>query len=275
MRGGEDDSAGAVDGVDAGGEDFYGLDARNVRYSKPHTRADGFADPIALHGDDAIGPRALEFFQIFKELIGVVSGLQKPLLDFAGLDQGIFVPPAVAAVDDLLVGEDGAALGAPVDATLFAISETTLEHAQKKPLIPTIVSGIAGGDFAPPIVTEAKAAQHALKFVDIVSGPGERMSVVLDGGVFRGQAESVPTHGMQHVEAAHALYAGHHVADGVIAHVAHVHSAGGIRQHLEGVIFGFCGIDFSLKDAGFGPALLPFGFDFLWVVFGHAIDFLV
>jgi len=34
-------------------------------------------------------------------------------------------------------------------------------------------------------------------------------------------------------------------------------------------------IDFSLKDAGFGPALLPFGFDFLWVVFGHAIDFLV
>src|SRR5882757_3230085 len=100
------------------------------------------------------------------------------------------------------------------------------------------------------------------------------MSVVLDGGVFCGQAESVPAHGMEHVEAAHALYAGHHVADSVIAHVAHVHGAGGIGQHLECVIFWFCGIYFGLEDARFGPALLPFGFDFLWVVFGHAIDFL-
>src|SRR5882757_9929888 len=192
MGGSEDDGTCAIDGVDARGENLDGLDASNIGYGKPHARANGFADPIALHGDDAIGPGAFEFFQIFKELIGVVSGLEEPLLDFAGLDEGIFVAPAVAAVYDLLVGEDSAALGAPVDATLFATSETTLEHAQKKPLIPTIVSGIAGGDFAPPIVTEAKAAQHALKFVDIVSGPGERMSVVLDGGVFRGQAESVP-----------------------------------------------------------------------------------
>src|SRR6267142_4197232 len=162
MRGGEDDSAGAVDGVDTGGENFDGLDGGNIGYGEPHARADGFADPIALHGDDAIGPGALKFFQIFKDLIGVVSGLQKPLLDFAGLDEGVFVPPAVAAVYDLLVGQDGAALGAPVDTALFSIGEATLEHAQKKPLIPTIVLGIAGGGFAAPIVTEAETAQHAL-----------------------------------------------------------------------------------------------------------------
>src|SRR6266853_1885468 len=166
MRRGEDDGACAIDGVDARGENLDGLDASNIGYREPHTRADGFADPIALHGDDAIGPGAFEFFQIFKELIGVVSGLQKPLLDFTGLDEGVLVAPAVAAVDDLLVGQHGAALGAPVDATLFAIGEGTLEHAQKKPLIPTIVLGIAGGDFAPPIVTEAETAQHALKFVN-------------------------------------------------------------------------------------------------------------
>jgi len=100
------------------------------------------------------------------------------------------------------------------------------------------------------------------------------MGVVLDGGVFGGQAEGIPAHGVQHIETAHALYAGHHVADGVIAHVAHVHGAGGIRQHLEGVIFGFGGIYFGFEDARFGPALLPFGFDFLWVVIGHAIAFL-
>src|SRR5712672_765930 len=123
MPGGEDDRAGAVDGVDARGENLDGLEASNIGYREPHTRADGFADPIALHGDDAVGPGAFKFFQIFKELIGVVSGLQKPLLDFTGLDERIFVAPAVAAVDHLLVGQDGAALRAPVDAALFAISE--------------------------------------------------------------------------------------------------------------------------------------------------------
>src|SRR6267142_1325078 len=140
MGGSEDDRACAIDGVDARGENLDGLDASNIGYREPDTRADGFADPIALHGDHAIGPGAFEFFQIFKELIGVVSGFEEPLLDFTGLDQGVFVPPAIAAVYDLLVGEDGAALGAPIDAALLAIGETTLEHAQKKPLIPTIVS---------------------------------------------------------------------------------------------------------------------------------------
>src|SRR5712671_2012786 len=172
MGGSEDDSACAVDGIDASGENFYGLDGGNIGYREPHARADGFADPIALHGDDAIGPGAFKFFQIFKELIGVVSGLEEPLLDFTGLDEGIFMPPAVAAVDDLLVGQHGAALGTPVDPALFAIGEAALEHAQKKPLIPTIVLGIAGGDFAAPIVTEAEATENTLKFIDIVSGPG-------------------------------------------------------------------------------------------------------
>src|SRR6266850_1946997 len=162
MGGSEDDRACAVDGVDARGENLDGLDAGNIGYREPDTCANGFADPIALHGDDAIGPGAFKFFQIFKELIGVVSGLQKPLLDFAGLDQRIFVAPAVTAVDDLFVGKDGAALGAPVDATLFAIGEATLEHAQKKPLIPTIVLGIAGGDFAAPVVAETETTENAL-----------------------------------------------------------------------------------------------------------------
>src|SRR5258708_1435547 len=245
MGGSEDDSACAVDGVDARGENLDGLDAGNIGYREPDTRANGFADPIALHGDDAVGPSAFEFFQIFKELIGVVSGLEEPLLDFTGLDEGVFVAPAVAAVDDLLVGQHGAALGTPVDAALFSIGEATLEHAQKKPLIPSIVLGIAGGDFTAPVVAETETAQHALKFVNVVASPGERMRVVLDGGVFGGQAESVPAHGVQDVETAHALYAGHYVADGVIAHVAHVHGAGGIRQHLEGVIFRFSGIYFG------------------------------
>src|SRR6266852_8955123 len=178
--------------------------------------------------------------------------------------------PAIAAVDDLLVGQHRAAFGTPVDAAFFTVSEAALEHAQEEPLVPAIVFGLAGGDFAAPVVAEAEAAQDALEFSDVVVGPRAGMRLVLDGSVFGGQAEGVPAHGMQHVEAAHAFYAGHHVADGVIAHVAHVHRAGGVRQHLEGVIFGLGGIYFGVEDARFGPALLPFGFELLWVVFGHA-----
>src|ERR1700738_4057851 len=246
MRGRKDDGGGAVDGIDARGEDFDGLDAGDIGYRKFHAGADGFADPVALHSDDALGPAAFELFQIIEQLLGVVRSLEEPLLDFAGLAERVFMAPAIAAVHDLLVGQHGAAFGTPVDAALFAVGEAALEHAQEKPLVPAIVFRLAGGNFPTPVVAEAEAAQDALEFGDVVVGPSARVRFVLDGGIFGGQAESVPAHGMEHVEAAHALYARHDVANRVVAHVAHVQRAGGIRQHLEHVILGLGGIYFRL-----------------------------
>src|SRR6202790_327996 len=268
MIGREDDGAGAVDGVNAGGEDFDGSDTGTIRHGKFNFGALGFADPVALHGDDALGPGGFERFQIVDELIGVGGGFEEPLLDFAGLDESVFVAPAITFLN-LLVGEDGLALGAPVDAAFFAIGETAFEHAKKEPLVPAIVFGLAGGDFAAPIVAEAEAAKGALEFGDVVVGPDAGMGFVGDGGVFGGQAEGVPAHGMEDVEAAHALDAGDDVADGVVAHVSHVHGAGRVRQHFEDVVFRLGGIGFGFEDAGFGPALLPFGFDSLRVVAGR------
>ncbi len=48
------------------------------------------------------------------------------------------------------------------------------------------------------------------------------MASALDGRVFRGQAEGVPTHGMKHVVALHPLVSRQGVADGVVADVADV-----------------------------------------------------
>src|SRR5207248_2558640 len=118
-------------------------------------------------------------------------------------------------------------------AAFFAIGEAAVEHAQKKPLIPAVVFRLAGGNFATPVVAEAEAPQNALELGNVGVGPGARMRLVLDGGIFGRKAESVPAHGMKHVEAAHALYAGDDVSDGVVAHVAHVQRAGGIREHFE------------------------------------------
>src|SRR4051812_42632943 len=113
MGGGEDDGAGPVDGVNARGEDFDGLDTGDVGHRKFHAGTNRFANPIALHGDDAFGPATLELFQVIEELLGVVRGFQEPLFNFAGLDQCLRVPPTVAAIYNLFVGQHGAALGTP------------------------------------------------------------------------------------------------------------------------------------------------------------------
>ena len=168
MRGSENDGGGAVDGVDARGENFDGLRAGDIGNGEFHARALDLADPVALHGDDALGPATFELFQIIEQLFGVCGGLQEPLLDFAGLDESVFVAPAIAAIDDLLVGQHGATFGTPVDAALFAIGQAALQHAQKKPLVPAIIFGIAGGNFAAPVVAEAEATQGVLEFGDVV-----------------------------------------------------------------------------------------------------------
>jgi hypothetical protein len=64
---------------------------------------------------------------------------------------------------------------------------------------------------------------------------------------------------MKHVVALHPHVAGERVADGVIPDMAHVELAGGIRQHLQHVIFRLAavgrlgGIELRVS----GPALLP------------------
>ena len=51
-----------------------------------------------------------------------------------------------------------------------------------------------------PVVAEAEAPVGLLHGGDVLQGPLARMALVGDGGVFGGQAEGVPAHGVQHVE---------------------------------------------------------------------------
>ena len=92
------------------------------------------------------------------------------------------------------------------------------------------------------------------------------MRFVLDRRVLSGQTESVPPHRMEHVESAHALHPGNHVANGVVAHVPHVQRATGIREHFQDVVFRFGGVSFRFKHARFRPAPLPLGLYLLRVV---------
>ena len=205
-----------------------------------------------------------------QQLVGVVGDLEEPLLQRALLDGRVFVPPA-AAVDHLLVGEHGGALRTPVDQRLLAVGQAALQHLEEEPLVPAIVFGLAGGDFAIPIVAEGEAAMRLLHRGDVCERPLARRPLVRDGGVFGGQPERVPAHGMQHVEAAHPLVARERVADRVVADVADVQRAARVGQHLQHVELRLGGVLFGLVEVGVLPALVPLQFDLVMVVglFGH------
>ena len=126
------------------------------------------ADPVALHGEHALRPAAFELRHVVEQLVGVIGDLEEPLLERALLDRRVFMPPA-AAVHHLLVGQHGGALRTPVDQRLLAIGQAALEHLQEEPLVPAIVFGLAGGDFAIPVVGEREAAVRLLHGRDVCS----------------------------------------------------------------------------------------------------------
>src|ERR1700688_3447877 len=102
------------------------------------------------------------------------------------------MPPAIS-VHHLLVGQHRAALGTPVHAALFPVSQPALQHAQEEPLVPPVIFRLARGNFPPPVKADPKAPQHSLKFRNVVVSPDSRMGIIFYRRVFSRQAKSVPT----------------------------------------------------------------------------------
>jgi hypothetical protein len=221
-------------------------------------RALALADPVALHDHHALGP-AGQPVAPRQQLLGVVGDLEEPALDVALGDLRVAAPAAAGLY--LLVGEHRLAGRAPVDAGALAVGEPALEHLDEDELLPLVVRGIAGRDLAVPVVGDAHLAELRLHVRDVLAGPDGRLHAVLDGGVLGGQAEGVPAHRVQHVEAAHPLVAGQQVADRVHAHVAHVNSARRVREHLEAVELRAAGVLLDAELLAVLPAGLPLGFD--------------
>ena len=236
--GGHGDVGGAHQGVRAGRVDLqlaFHADAGDV-VVEHDVGTEALADPVALHGLDLLGP-AFQLVQAAQQLFGVSGDLEVVHRDFALLDQRARAP--ATAVDDLLVGQHGLVDRVPVDGAVLAVDHALLEQAGEQPLLPAVVVRLAGGDFAGPVDGQAQRFQLGLHVVDVLVGPLGRRDLVLHGGVLGRHAEGVPAHGLQHVLALHALVAGDHVTDGVVAHVAHVQLAARVGEHrqaIEGVL---------------------------------------
>ena len=229
---GEQKEGAAEEGVGAGGEDgdlLVGGVALGVAEREVDLGAFGASDPVGLHLLHALRP-ARELVEVVEQLLGIVGDLEVPLLEVALL--GLLAAAPAAALDDLLVGEHRVAAGAPVDRVLLAVDQALLVHLGEHPLAPPVVLGVAGAHEAVVVIGEAHAAHGGQGVVHVLVGPLGGLGVVLDGRVLGGQAKGVEADGVQHVKAAHAGLASHGVADGVVAGVAHVQVAGGIREHL-------------------------------------------
>ena len=255
----QDDARRAVNCVDACGENAYFL-VRTFEL-KVDFRALGAADPVALHGHNAIRPTFFNLLEIVQQLIGVGRGLEEPLIQFLLLDRHGLMPPA-AAVDYLLVSQHRAALVAPIHAALLAVGQALLPHLDEEPLVPAVVLRLARRDLAIPVVAEAEVAQLPLHVLDVGARPNAGIHLVLDGRVLRRQPKRIPTHRMQHTEAAHALVTRQRIADRIVPYVPHMQRAARVGQHLQHVILRLRSVCGRAVQPGVLPGLLPLGLNF-------------
>ena len=226
----------AHDRIGAGGEypELVGLAVQLVRKSQAH--AETLADPVRLHGLHALRP-AGQRIQGRQQFLRVFRDREVVHRNLALLHECPRAP--AATVDHLLVGKHRLVDRVPVHRAGLLVSDALFQHAQEQPLVPAIVLRRAGRQFTLPVDGETQRLELLFHVRDVVVGPFCRRHVVGHRGVFGGQAESVPSHRLQDIEAAHAVIAGEHVADGVVAHMAHVQLARRIREHGQAVILRF------------------------------------
>ena len=220
-------------------------------------------DPVLLHQADFFRP-ALEMIEARQEIVGIVGDLEEPLGELALLDRRARAP--AAPVDHLLVGEHRLIDRVPIDLRFLARDQAGLEEVEEQLLLVLVIARIAGRDLARPVERQAHRLQLRAHGGDIGVGPFRRTGVVLHGGVLGRQPERVPAHRMENVEPARAPIARHHIAHGVVAHMAHVDAPRRIGEHLEHVIFRARIVVIGFEDLRVRPGLAPFGLGFAHVV---------
>src|SRR6185503_14314508 len=99
---------------------------------------------------------------------GVVGDAEEPLLELARLDD--VAAALAAAVDDLLVGQDGLVVGAPLDRGLLAVGEAGLEELEEDPLGPAVVARLVRAELARPVDRDAPLAELLVELADRLVG---------------------------------------------------------------------------------------------------------
>ena len=107
----------------------------------------GPPDPVALGLFGGFGP--VETVEVVQQPARVVGDAEEPLLERPLLHFG--AAPLALAVDDLLIGEDGLVVRAPIDGRALLIGQSALKQLQEKPLCPLVIVRIGCRQLVPPV----------------------------------------------------------------------------------------------------------------------------
>src|SRR5450756_2232713 len=224
------------------------------------------ADPVALHDLDALGP--VYSIKVVGQTIGVVGYPEEPLFQLLLLHRTSTAP--ALAILCLFIGQDSPATGTPPLLRLLLIGKAPFVQKQEEPLGPSVVFGIGGVDLPFPVIRGPDEFELPLEVGRVLNGNLARILLQPDSLVLGGEPECVPTHGVQDIEALHAVEAADDVGGNIVAAMADVQTvARGVGEviqteelWLDCVLF--CPI--GLRSL---PEVLPFRFDAMEVVFSH------
>ncbi len=213
------------------------------------------ADPVGLHGADTLGP-AVELIQVLEQCLGVVGDAQKPLIQLPLLHQGPGTPGSAVGIH-LFVRQHRLVDGIPVDRRVLAVRQPTVKEFKEQPLGPAVVIAVAGRLFAIPVDGQSETVELAAHLFDVSVRPFAGVDIPFDRCVLCRKAEGIPSHRMKNGMAAHPLHPRDHIRDHVVAHVTHVQSSRGIREHRQRVENRSCRILWGSVRPKVTPTRLP------------------
>ena len=194
----------------------------------------GSADPVALHAQDFVRPLTFELGHVIKQAVGIVGDAEIPLREL------LFGYRCVAALaqtaHDLLIGQDGLAIGAPVDIGWLAIGQSTFKHLQEQPLVPVVVLRVTGIEDAIPVKRTGIATHRCLLGGNVFVGPRCWIRTALDSRVFRRKTKRIPANRVQDVKTFEKPIARGDITHGVCLRVTHVQVTRWVRKHVEHVL---------------------------------------
>ena len=193
------------------------VDLPTTRCFEQELRAFTAADPVTL--EQLGGSRPIDLIEIREQPLGEVGDAEKPLLQRALLDRG--AAALAAAVDHLLVREDGLVLGAPVHRRALFVREAGVVQLQEQPLGPLVIGGVRRRELVPPIEHATEAAELPPKRRDVLRDQLGRVGPDRERVVFRVDPECIEPHRLEDVIPLEALEPtvnvgarkGEHVAD--------------------------------------------------------------
>ena len=221
------------------------------------------ADPVALLHLDAVDE--IEVIQIVEQPLGIGRDLEHPLAFHPAYHLAAAALAHTAC--GLFIGKHALAGGAPVDGHLLLIGQAFFEQLEENPLRPFVIGWVCRVDLAAPVKRKSEGLQLLLKVRHIVTRHDLWMDMVLNGVIFRWQAEGIPTHWIQDVIALQPLFARHDVERRIGARMADVQPLPRrVRKFHEAVEFRAVILILGMKNARLLPPVLPFLFHLFKIV---------